>query len=638
MRQKLGYEERLLLLIMLVGIVLRCFNLTNMPFMHDEFSALFRTRFDSFSDLINIGVEQGDTHPPGVQVFLWLYVQLVGENELLLKLPFVLMGIFSIPLTYNIGKSWFNKNVGLIATAFIASSQYVLTYSVIIRPYISGLFFCLFMVYYWTKIIKGEGKIKYLLGYLLFSVLSAYNHHFSLLFAFVVGVTGLFVIPKGQLLKYCLAGVGIVLLYSPNLSILLAQLNKGGLDGWLGAPSLQFPLEYLKYIFHFSSWNYVLVLFIFFCGLLYSWNSKLNKFYIISILWFVMPLLIGLIYSLQVIPIIQYSMLIFSFPFLLFSLFGLYPKKISKRFTGTIIVFILIVNVTTLLTNRQHYKVLYNTRNLAFLKDIDALGNKKDATVLIANHVAINDYYQDKKNWSFNYINYFTGVTETMTFSEVKALVQNSDKEQFIYGGLSYSDPELVQVIKEYFPFCIVKKDYYASHLFVFSKVDRKVESLVYFEEENEFLLKKENWGNVDLEYMKYGAILDSSQEWGPAFSIQLDTVLKHRNDVIDIRLNYETKDKAELLLVTEIKNKDSLWYYHITKPQIIENETKTIYKTLELSGMKLPKDEITFTTYIWNKNKTTYKLKNYSVSIRKGNPIQYSLFEPILENYEQNN
>ena len=390
MIKRVSFEQLILAFIIVVGVGLRLYHLGDMPFMHDEFSALFRTRFDSFSEVINIGVKIGDTHPAGVQVFLWWYVHLVGENELLLKLPFLIMGVLSIPLTYNIGKEWFNKNVGLISAVFIATSQYSLTYSVIIRPYISGLFFSLAMVYFWTSIYKGKTSFKNYLGYVLFSVLCAYNHHFSLLFAFLVGVTGLFLLDKKVLVKYVVAGIIIFLAYLPNIPILLFQLNKGGLDGWLSKPSMLFPLSYIQYVFHFSILNYLLVLFVVFIALLYNWKARMSVFYKISLIWFSFPLVVGMYYSIFVNPVIQYSMLIFTFPFLLFSIFGLFPEKISKRVVVVIIVSLMISSIYSLITVREHYRVLYQTRHLQFLHDIDDLSQKQEATILIVNHTEIN--------------------------------------------------------------------------------------------------------------------------------------------------------------------------------------------------------------------------------------------------------
>ena len=638
MQKRFSVEQVILAFIIIVGVVLRLFHLDQMPFMHDEFSALFRTRFNTFSDVIETGVKTGDTHPAGIQVFLWWLVGWVGENKLLLKLPFVVMGILAIPLTYHIGKEWFNKNVGLIAAVFIASSQYTLTYSVIIRPYISGLFFGLAMVYFWTALYKGKSTVINYLGYILFAALCAYNHHFSLLFAFVVGVTGLVVFDRKYLVKYLLAGVVIVGLYVPHFSVLFFQLNKGGLDGWLSAPSLLFPLNYLKYILHFSVWNYLAMLLVFFISLLYSWNKKLTIFYKISLSWFAIPLVVGMIYSLFVSPVIQYSMLLFTFPFLLFALVGLFPKDTSKRLVTFLVIGLLAINVFTLITERQHYRVLYQTRHLQFLKDLDGLPQKTEATIVIANHTQINKDYQEKLKWDFSYINYLVGVSDNIGFAQLQQIINESHQPYFIYGGVSYADPEIVQLIQEKYPFCSLKKDYYASNLYLFSKVAGNDTLAPYFTEENSFTEEKDSWRNVYLLYLANGAEFPKESEWGPTYSVELQPILRHRNDVIDISIQFQSADTGALFLVTELRYKDSLLNYAITPSSAFLRNMKgeqSIYKTIELSGVHSPSRDITFTTFLWNREKITSILQNYSIKIRRGNPIQYSLYEPILPDYE---
>ena len=115
----------LLAVILLVAAVLRLWKLGQVPFMHDEFSALFRLRFDHFHDLIQYGVSENDSHPAGVQVFLYYWTKVVGWDEFWVKLPFALMGIGSVFLIYQIGKQWFNSKVGLLSAAFFAVSQFL---------------------------------------------------------------------------------------------------------------------------------------------------------------------------------------------------------------------------------------------------------------------------------------------------------------------------------------------------------------------------------------------------------------------------------------------------------------------------------------------------------------------------------
>ena len=635
----INFHQWLLLLIVAVGVFLRFYKLWDMPFMHDEFSALFRTRFSNFEDLINTGVRIGDTHPAGVQVFLWWYVSLVGENEFLLKLPFVFMGIASIPLSYTLGKRWFNKNVGLLTAVFIATTQYTLTYGVIIRPYISGLFLTLSMVYFWTNLVfDKQFRWKNWLGYILLSALSAYNHHFSLLFAFIVGITGVFIISKAQRVKYIIAGILIFVLYIPHLSIFFDQLGQGGLSGWLRKPTLYFVLNYVKYIFHFSPVIYILVAFTFVISLLFSYSKKLTVFYKISIIWFLLPLTIGLGYSMLISPVVQYSMLLFSFPYFLFVVFGLFPSNFSKRFVILLVLLMLSLNVLTLFTNRQHYKVLHETTFYQFLKDLNALPQKENAEILIANHSQINIYYQKKYNWDFKAKNVIVSEVEKIKLDSVQQIVLESNRPYFIYGGVSYVNPAIVQIIKEKYPYCILKNDYRASNLYVFSKEEQEDLMKPIFKEYYNFRTPKSSWNNTkDLVITKNETELLSNQEWGPTFKLKLDTLLTHKNNVIDINFKLKKESDKEVLIVTELKYNGKVIDWSATSSKEFKNTDGrvSVFKTLELSGLDCDNEKLELTTYIWNKSKINLQLYNAKISIRTGNPIQYSLYEPILNNYE---
>ena len=186
-----------LVIILFTAIVLRFINYTEVPFTHDEFSAIFRLDFDSFSEMIDNGVRI-DGHPAGIQVFLWFWTKLFGFDEWIVILPFTIMGIISVLLIFIIGSKWYNQTAGLISAAYLATLQYTVIYSQTARPYISGLFFSLLMINFLTNIIKHPQK-KPLLNYCLFILsasLCAYNHYFSLLFAFIVGFSGLFLVEK----------------------------------------------------------------------------------------------------------------------------------------------------------------------------------------------------------------------------------------------------------------------------------------------------------------------------------------------------------------------------------------------------------------------------------------------------------
>ncbi len=267
MNIRISSNHLVLVFILLIGTLLRIWHLADIPLTHDEFSVVFRTGYDSFADLIKQGVLV-DVHPAGVQVFVNYWVALFGESAVAVKIPFILFGMFSIGLIYKLGEEWFNPTVGLITAVFVACLEYTVMYSQIARPYMSGMFFSLLMVYGWQRYLFNPGRspIAWLIVYVLASAICAYNHYFSLMFAALVGVTGLFFITRKKLILYILAGAGIFALFIPHLPVFFHQFSEKGVEGWLGKPENDFIIDYIGYIFHFSPLVYAMVAIIVDCG------------------------------------------------------------------------------------------------------------------------------------------------------------------------------------------------------------------------------------------------------------------------------------------------------------------------------------------------------------------------------------
>ena len=250
----------LLAFILLTGLVLRFWNFWNIPFMFDELSAMSRTVYNNFTDLIRYGVVEKDSHPAGVQVFLYYWVKLFGEREIVVKLPFLLAGFASIYVAYLIGKIWFNRTTGILTATLVSSLQFFIMYSQIARPYATGLFLTLMMVLFWSKYFFEKDKILYLVLFVLFAALSAYNHYFSMFFAAIVGFSGLLFVKKETVIPYIISGFAIAILYIPHIGIFLSQFEKGSIGGWLAAPKPTFPFQFLNYLFHYSYlgvWHFV---------------------------------------------------------------------------------------------------------------------------------------------------------------------------------------------------------------------------------------------------------------------------------------------------------------------------------------------------------------------------------------------
>src|SRR5690606_27466599 len=229
--------------LLLLAAVLRLWDLPHIPYTHDEISALIRI-YPSLGETLRTGVIALDTHPPGVQVFEWAWTRLFGMGEAAVKLPFILLSLAVLLLLYRFAYAWCGANVALLLTALLATLQYTVMYGQIARPYAAGLFTTALLADQLTRFL-GTGSRRALIGTAVAVVLSAYTHHFALLLAALMVLTGALWILPAQRKAYWIACGAAALAYLPNVPIFLKQLGAKGLDEWLAPPTAMWVPDYL---------------------------------------------------------------------------------------------------------------------------------------------------------------------------------------------------------------------------------------------------------------------------------------------------------------------------------------------------------------------------------------------------------
>ncbi len=355
----------ILIALTIVGAILR-FASIDAPLWGDELSALSRIH-KTLSDTIYYGVYLGDTHPAGIETLLWLWCKVADGNTILLRLPFVLMGIACIPLTYIIAKQWYCKKAGLCAAAIVALSQYTITYSNFTRPYSAGLFFILLMLYCWTQIFIDKRQhhrwICYT-GMAISAALCAYTHYYAMLTAALLGIAGLFFVKsRKETLAYIASCLAAMLLFLPHIYITLHQLlDIQGNGEWVSKPTALFVLEYGRYLCHFSIWAPLSLLVVLITGSQFNRSTIKTRYkkIIVSLALFLLPLAIGYTYSVMVNPCLQYSCLLFSFPFLILLLCSLIndnTKYPTVAYYSALALFSIAMTLT-LAIQRQHFKMM----------------------------------------------------------------------------------------------------------------------------------------------------------------------------------------------------------------------------------------------------------------------------------------
>ena len=643
-KQKIN-NESILVLIIIVAIVLRFFSYFEIPFTHDEFSALFRLKFDSFSELIEKGVKI-DGHPAGIHVFLYYWTKLFGTQEWSVKIPFTIFGLLSVYLIYLIAKKWFNDTVGLLSAAYLASIQFTVMFSQIARPYISGMFFSLLMIHYWSNLMMNPNK-KFYINSLLFIIstsLCTYNHHFSLLFATIIGISGIFIIQRKLLFKYLICGLIVFILYIPHLKIFIYQLNVGGVEGWLGKPQNDFLIQFIYYTFNYSVFVITITLGIILFGLLQLKKGDFNlKLIVLSFVWFIIPFVTGFFYSKYVNAVLQYSVLIFSFPLIYFILFG-FIKKQSTKVNLILVSVILLTNVLSLVYERKHYDVFYKSVYKQTLIDYVNFKRYNSHTIYIIDaHKRILDYYISELYIDKGFINYsdsFQNIKEFRSFLDTET--KNNDK--LFFGSLSSISPNIVPLIQDYFPYIKIQNNYFGGTTYLFSKHNGEaIKNISYL---NFIDVNSKYWSSIDT--TRIISISDSTNkdiiysmnneiEWGPMFSCPLEKIIINENNFIDISAKVKFNENIdEVILVGSLESNGKIFYWdgidfkEFLLPKEDNCDWIIVHHSIKLSDVDLSHNDILLKIFIWNKGRKKFIINDLRINLRNGNPIIYGLIEKI--------
>lgn len=635
-------DHLLIFLILVIGAVLRFYKYEAIPFTHDELSAVFRTQFNTFHDLITKGVVV-DTHPAGVQVFLYYWIKLTGISEPLVKLPFTIFSLISVYLVYIIGRRWFSAAAGLIAASFLSFLQYPVMYGQVARPYASGLFFVLLMAVFWTNLMLSPGKRYYLnlAGYILASALCAYNHHFSLLFCGIAGLTGVFIIDRSRRTSYMMSWLAIFLLYIPHLPIFFGQLRQGGIGGWLSKPRPDFIFDYLGYVFQFSWFVAALVFLLVILSLI--WRAKRTKtnfkLVLVSLTWFLLPVLAGYLYSVLINPVLQFSVLIFSFPFLLLLMF--FYSNTEKAWQKSILVGLCaLVIIPSMIYERRHYRLFYHSSYREIITEAkhasDSLG-RSNCFVLLDSHRHFTDYYLEKPGLKDFHPGYFHDISDPPV---IRGIVDTCKAKYFVYGCISNSKWEDYPVIRSKFPSLLVHKMMNEGDFYVFARDSVACLNEYYLSSDLDFISNSSGWENFYPAYVWIRSAdpstlvlcMDSSLEFSPVFRGSLREICRHKNDIIDLVADVETDEKfSEAYVQLGIYQKENLLSFQSATIKA-ENpgEFRPSYCSCRLADIDWRHHFLDVRGFIWNPRKQELVIRKMSFKIRKGNPFLYGLYRRI--------
>lgn len=625
-KKEKSFEFISISIIMLVAVALRFNNFAGWSLSNDELSALNRLRYDSFHEMITQGVKLGDFHPAGVQVFLWFWTGLLGNAVWVVRLPFVICGILSVWFTWLIGKRWFGITTGLFAAAAITFLQYPILYSQLARPYAPGLLFSLITVWYWTKIIFDQHKkFSHYAGFAIFAALTAYTHHYSFLFVLIVGVTGLFFYKKINYRNYLLAALAAGLLYLPHIQIFLYQFGIGGVggeEGWLDPPESRWIIDYLWFALN-QSIIVTTILGVSFLFAIYGLFKRPSVFHLLSLGWFAIMFLIGYFYSIWRNPILQYSILIFVFPFLLIFIFSSFRSVFNKSVFVLLLMFLALGSIQTTVFNRFHQQ-----QHFGEFRDVAqkiALWNREYGKENISNAIVVNapfyiHYYLDKMEPGIRFLQYDNRGGEDLKTLARK--IDSVDTKYFIYAWTKPAPMEIDPAIREKFP-CIVQKVNYnwLSEVTLYSREMNDSclsppKPVLSFSRDYDDRNTADQWKHTlnEKHFVSppYSFRLDSITEYAPGFKSRVGDINNGDFDRVEIEVSVFAKNPIKnAVIVMTINNgkEDYIWrgmpMQYFVKPGSWQKAflSYRFYETLS-------KDDV-LNIFFWDQKKSTLFIDN---------------------------
>lgn len=650
-------EKILFAILFLLGITLRFFQFTRIPFTNDELSALNRLNYPDFQSMLNNAVWT-DGHPAGVQTFLWFYKKLFGMSQAAIKFPFIFMASASLLFNFFAAKKLTNTQTALFTLAFLATLQYPILYSQTIRPYSSGQFLSSICLYLWACLIyekPSNRTYQILLGVAIFLSLS--NHYFNILFVALLFPTGFLIKKQTSLFNYVLPFIIGFILYIPQLPIFLHQFSVGS-PGWLSTPTIHTLLKHFEYCFQFSGVYLVLFAVLLVIKIIkYPQDSIPKTKSWIWLILYITPILLSFVYSIYRAPIFQDSIFIFSFIFLfLFLGDSLLSAHYNFKTTTIILAIIVFINFELLAFKRKHFYEYYHQGYSQLVSDTYKFQNKTCSvpTLVFGFESFFFNYYETQfqhpkiKQIQFMRDDFFAKTAKNP--NDFFRILRRWNYSQIIVSNAIEIPQWAIDVLENEYPYSI-KSLHFGSEVYVFSK-DNSIQSSYYIKNPNSvykrLLLTTENGIHEFSLFSMYKkeTVTFNTEKWHCTTKFNLDSVMNNRrffghkdykHAIIKITASIEINSKSRnidsvlnglhLVLSVADRKKQNVHFMHESFDRWKDTATKqyNCILTANCNHFEVdPKGMIS--TFIENNSNTPIKVAQFKVTISQGNNSIYSL------------
>lgn len=383
---------QLLIVITAIGAILRFYNLSKNSLWLDEASTYYLSS-NTFEQIWAVGFS-ADNNPP---LFHWLMhlMLMLGNNEFILRLLPVLMGILVIPVVYLIGKEFKDENTGLIAATLIAFSPFCLNYAQEAYSYSMVLFVSSLMFLFYLKAIKTNTNTNWIL-FGMFSALAFWTHFYTFVPLLILYAYTLILIAKTNrewIRGFTYSIINTTIIAAPlaymAISRFMTLSSQPVTYGVLGLPLIG------ETIYRFSGFNwYVALIYVtllgFGVGYLFLKDKKLCLF---SVLFIVFPIIISVLLSAKITMNPRY--LIYLLPIIFVTIaysYQFFAKLItSKQLIYAFLIGIVVINAIPI---QSYYTQIRGEDWRGYSDKLSAMTSPGDTVVVMPGYmVQPLDYY-----------------------------------------------------------------------------------------------------------------------------------------------------------------------------------------------------------------------------------------------------
>jgi 4-amino-4-deoxy-L-arabinose transferase-like glycosyltransferase len=236
MKSLLRNPKTKLALVLALALVVRLAGIASRPIWYDEaFSILLAEQGPSAilngTLATDIDSSAAEEHPPAYYFMLWGWMQAFGNSLISVRLLSVALSLGIVVCIYLIANHLFNPPTALIAAIFSAILPFQIHYGQEIRMYVLLTFWLCLATY---ALLKRQ--------WILFSVAAAlaqYTHNLAAFYLIPLALTPVFQKDWKTLRSLTVAGFASIIIYSPWLIQLPAQISKVTSSFWIERPGLE---------------------------------------------------------------------------------------------------------------------------------------------------------------------------------------------------------------------------------------------------------------------------------------------------------------------------------------------------------------------------------------------------------------